>query len=160
MAWKHRTIAQEQQIVSLSGTHSQREIAKLFDISMTTVHVVQRKYHITHRFGRHHAAQRRYAIDEHAWGRIIEALYTEQHLSLKETAERCGVHPSTLTRRMHKLGIPIRTVGDANRGKPRGRYAAWLTKLPRCDADCGRGVRPPHTTCSICRRKQAIRSST
>jgi DNA-binding CsgD family transcriptional regulator len=159
MAWKHRTITQERQIVGLSASHTQREIAKLLDVSQWTVHDVQRKYHITHAFGREHVARRRYAYDEHVWGRIIETLYIEQRLSLAETASRCGIDVGTLRRRMGTLGIPIRTTAESNRGTTRGRYKGWLDKLPRCSAGCGRGVLTPgETECSTCRRKTARRA--
>lgn len=132
MAWKHRTVAQEEQIVALSRDHPQRKIAELVGVSPWTVHDVQRKYHVVLRFGRSISSARvRYAYDENVWGRVIELLYHEQRLPLEEVARRCGVHVDTIRRRMDDLGLRRRTSGESNRGTTRGPYN-WARALPEC----------------------------
>lgn len=154
MAWQHRTVAQELQIVALSRDHPQRRIAELVGVSAWTVHDVQRKYHVVLRFGRSiSSAQFRYAYDEHVWGRIIETLYHEQRLPLEEVARRCGVAVGTIRRRMDDLGLRRRTSGETRRGRARGPYR-WSVELPQCETDgCTTRVRvEDETRCARCRR--------
>lgn len=131
MAWAHRTIAKEWEIVGLSGRHTQREIAALAGVSTWTVFDVQRKYHVVQRFGRCHVAARRYAIDEHVWGPILEELYVRQRLPQAEVAARCGIGVDTVRRRLDALGFRIRTGGETNSGKRRRAYR-WKEHLPVC----------------------------
>lgn len=161
MAWKHRTPAQETAIIELTRDHCQREIAELVQVSKAVVIDVQRKYHLVLRFGRSSSsAQFRYRFDEYRWGRAIELLYWERRLPLEEVARRCGLDVGTVRRRMDRLGIARRTPAESNRGTKRGTYQAWLTKLPRCAAGCGRGVgKEGERFCAACRRKVAHRAA-
>lgn len=154
MAWQHRTVAQEMMVVSLTRSHCQREIAELTGLTKGVVLSIQRKYHLVLSFGRSTSSARfRYAYDEHIWGRLIELLYIDMRLPLDEVARRCDVSIDTVRRRMDHLGIPRRAVGESNRGTKRGPYQAWLIKLPRCQAGCGRGVKTDHPCCAVCRRR-------
>jgi transposase len=156
MAWQHRTVAQERAIVGLSGQHTQKEIAQLVGVSAWTVFDVQRKYHIVQRFGRHHVAARRYAYDEHSWGRVLEHLYHELGLTKSEIAERLGVHVDTITRRMRAIGLRERTPSESRRGRPHGKRHdfGW----PECRTEgCATQVKPPGVDyCAACRRKHAV----
>lgn len=150
--WEHRTVAQEWQIVGLSGTHTQKEIAERVGVGVWTVHDVQRKYHIVQRFGRQHVAKRRYAYDEHQWGLVLEELYVRQRLSMGEVAERTGLHCSTVRRRLVELGFHIRSAGEQAVGR---RYARpRRTQLPECETPgCATRVRKTgEVYCADCRR--------
>jgi hypothetical protein len=156
MAWNHRTLAQELQIIGLSREHTQRAIAKIVGVSPWTVQDVQHKYHLTLSFGQSvSSAQFRYRYDEHKWGRMIELLYVTNRLSLHETARRCGVDIGTVRRRMDHLGIPRRSSSESQRGSKRGRYNM---DLPPCASGCGTGVRTPgEEYCANCRRSACRR---
>jgi hypothetical protein len=159
MAWKHRTVAQEWQVVALTKDHPQRKIAQLTGLSTSVVLDIQRKYHLTLSFGRSiSSAQFRDPWDEHTWGRVLEALYLEQRLSIEECARRCGVYRGTIKKRLVALGFPIRTAGEQNRGTKRGSYSwSWSTCA---NPSCNRGVRDPSETyCSQCRRLVRYRQS-
>lgn len=159
MAWKHRTVAMEHQILALSKAHPQKQVARLVGCSAWTVFDVQRKYHWVAMFGRHHVAARRYAYDEHAWGTILEALYVDQRLPIEEVAARCGVHRDTIRRRLVALGFRIRPVGETNRGRKRPRQSeTWRAKLPRCREGCGRGTEHPSGVCAACRRRSTVQT--
>lgn len=153
MAWKHRTFAQEWEVVGLTNGHSQSEIAKLTGLTKGVVLEVQRKYHLTLSFGQSiSSAQFRYRWDEQKWGRVIEALYIDERLSMRDVAKRCGVHVDTIRRRMAKLEIPVRAAGDRQRGTKRAHYRS---KLPRCASGCGTGVKTPgEVYCAECRRRR------
>lgn len=153
MSWRHRTIAQEQEVIALSRHHPQRTIAKLTGLHQTTVLEIQRKYHLVLSFGQSvSSAGVRYAYDEVGWGRVIEYLYIDCHLPLREVARRCGVDIGTVRRRMDHLGIPCRSAGESNRGRKRKPYRS---KLARC-ARCGGGVRSAgEMLCATCRRRVA-----
>ena len=152
MAWKHRTVAQELQVVGLSGRHCRREISELTGLGEWSVYDIQRKYHVVQRFGQSSSsAHFRYRYDRETWERVILLLYYEERLPLVEVAQRCGIAVSTLTRRMASMGLEVRSTGESNRGTKRGPYR---TKLPRCEQDCGRGVaKAGESRCAICRKK-------
>ncbi len=123
MAWKHRTVKQEEAVIGLTNGHSQREIAALTGLTQTQVLHVQRKYHLVLSFGQSvSSAQFRYRWDPYVWGRVIELLYVTERLPLTEVADRCGVNVHTIRRRMDVLGIPRRTPGESNRGRRRAPY--------------------------------------
>lgn len=152
--WRHRTVEQELQIVSLTRDHSQREIAQLVGVSPWTVHAVQRKYHLVLSFGRSHSsAHFRYRFDEHVWGRALEVLVFEMKLPLEEVADRCGVGVDTVRRRMEKLGFRRREPGEIQRGRPRGPYAAWEARRSCATEGCSVKPLDGHDHCAACRRK-------
>lgn len=149
-----RTIGQEWRIVGLSSKYPQGEIARIVGVGRWTVLNVQHKYHVVHRFGRQHAAANRHAFDEHAWGTVLEALYIDQGLPICEVARRCGVHRSTIRRRLHILGFRVRSGVESHRGSKHPSYAETMrAKLPRCESGCGRGFRGDGPLCWACRRK-------
>lgn len=155
MAWRHRTVAQEHEVLALSKTYTIKQIAKLTGLSAWTVFDVRRKYHWVQLFGRHHAARNRYAYDEHAWGRVIEELYHEQRLTQQQVADRLGIDVGTVRRRMDDIGLRRRTTAESNTGTHRGRYN-WRPDLPRCA--CGRGIaKAGEEWCAACRRSRARR---
>ena len=153
-----RTVATELAIVGLSGRHPQKEIAELVGCGVWTVHDVQRKYHIVQRFGRQHAAARRYAYDEHAMGTVLEHLYVNLRLTQRQVAERMGLDIGTVRRRLEALGFRIRTHAESNRGHPHRRHD-FSAHGPECASpNCTiRVLKPGETHCSRCRHSRARR---
>lgn len=155
MAWQHRTVAQEWEVVGLSKSHPIKRIAELTGLGPYVVFSIQRKYHLVSSFGRQHAARHRYAYDEHAWGRVIETLYYGRNRSLEEVAASTGVHRDTIVRRMDDLGLPRKSASEARRGRKHSRRHRF--DLPVCETDdCSTYVRTAgEKHCATCRRKPA-----
>jgi predicted transcriptional regulator len=153
-----RTIKQEIRIIELSRDKTIRQIAEELDLSRATVQAVQRKYHLTLRFGRSvSSAAVRYAYDESKWALILTELYYKQMLTVDEVAERCGIAISTVERRMRHLGLPRRTLTEARTGRKRGSYD--LSNWPVCAVPlCGTRVFKENSAmCSACQKSRTRR---
>jgi uncharacterized protein YerC len=144
---KQRTIAQEWQVVGLSSKHPISEIVEITGLERSTVRRIRAKYHVVARFGRQHAAARRWAYDHDAWTELLHRRYHEQGLPMYVIAQEVGVSPNTLSRRMAALGIRDRTVqgvpGPEGPLRPTGRAR------PDQRGDRRRGVRNPDRVFTI-----------
>lgn len=154
MAWNHRTVKQELEVVRLSSRLIRKDICAVTGLSPTIVSNIQRKYHVVIRYGRGEATKRRNQWDRDLWARMIIELYWNQRLPLKATAKRLHIDETTLRKRMDELGIERRGSGEANRGKKRTSYN-WRPDLPVCQTEgCQTKVLTSgETHCGACRRK-------
>jgi len=89
---------------------SSREIAKKLEISHRTVLDRMEKFGIKRRTRNE---VKKLSIDK----KMLEDLYVNQRLSLREVAKKLGVSTRTILRRMKEFDIEIRTISESQKGK-------------------------------------------
>lgn len=151
-SWReHRTYAQEQQVIELTKDHCQREIGEIIGLHRTSVHEIQRKYHLVLSFGaRYHSSHFRYRVDDKLWGPIMEELYARQRLSIEEIGRRCHIGRRRVRSILVHCGFEIRTAGETNRGKT--KTYKYRSEFRKCV--CGVTIiKGDHLYCGYCRSR-------
>jgi hypothetical protein len=126
--YARRTIPLELRVVSLYKDHGTTEIARITNLSETTVKEIRLKYHLPMR---QRPKTRGRGWDRHKWFRLLYGLYWEQGKSQQEIAKITGVPQGTICNRMQSLGIATRNNREQQKGRARPVYK-WSDKYPLC----------------------------